>query len=100
MGTQYSQITIEERCEMACLRTAGHPIRQIAASLDRSPSTVSRELDRNGSRTRGYPPAYADLRDRVLSRLQQGRSPEQVAGRLALESGKKIISHETIYRFI
>ena len=100
MGTQYSQITIEERCEMACLRTAGHPIRQIAASLDRSPSTVSRELDRNGSRTRGYPPAYADLRDRVLSRLQQGRSPEQVAGRLALESGKNVISLETIYRFI
>ena len=85
---------------MACLRTAGHPIRQIAASLDRSPSTVSRELDRNASRTRGYSPAYADLRDRVLSRLQQGWSPEQVAGRLALESGKKVISHETIYRFI
>ena len=118
MGTQYSQITIEERCEMARLRTAGHSIRQVAASLDRSPSTVSRELKRNGSRTRGYLPAYADqqaharrwkgsrlerdavLRDRVLSRLQQGWSPEQVVGRLALESGKKVISHETIYRFI
>ena len=118
MGTQYSQITIEERCEMARLRAAGHSIRQVAASLDRSPSTVSRELKRNGSRTRGYLPAYADqqaharrwqgsrlerdavLRDRVLSRLQQGWSPEQVVGRLALESGKKVISHETIYRFI
>ena len=109
MGTQYSQITIEERCEMARLRTAGHSIRQVAASLDRSPSTVSRELKRNGSRTRGYLPAYADqqaharrwigsrlerdavLRDRVLSRLQQGWSPEQVVGRLALESGKKVL---------
>ena len=118
MGTQYSQVTIEERCEMARLRAAGHSIRQVAASLDRSPSTVSRELRRNGSRTRGYMPAYADqqaharrwrgsrldrdasLRDRVFSRLQHGWSPEQVAGRLALESGKKVISHETIYRFI
>ena len=43
---QYSQITIEERCEMARLRAAGHSIRQVAASLDRSPSTVSRELKR------------------------------------------------------
>ena len=118
MGTQYSQITIEERCEMARLRTAGHSIRQVAATLDRSPSTVSRELKRNGSRTRGYMPVYADqhaharrwrgsrlerdaaLRDRVLHRLQQGWSPEQVVGRLALESGRKVISHETIYRFI
>ena len=33
---------------------------QIAASLDRSPSTVARELKRNGSRTQGYQPRYAD----------------------------------------
>ena len=40
------------------------------------------------------------LRDRVLARLQQGWSPEQVAGRFALEEGRKVVSHETIYRFI
>ena len=103
---------------MARLRSSGQSIRKVAAILDRSPSTVSRELKRNGSRTRGYMPVYANqhaharrrrgsrlardavLRDRVLSRLQQGWSPEQVAGRLALESGSKVISHETIYRFI
>ena len=83
--------------------------------LDRSPSTVARELKRNGSRTRGYQPRYADqqaharrwsgsrlerdksLRERVLWRLKQGWSPEQVAGRLAMESGKRVISHESIY---
>ena len=103
---------------MARLHSAGHSVRQIAASLDRSPSTVARELKRNGSRTKGYEPVYADqqsrgrrwsgsrlernadLRNRVLSHLQQSWSPEQVAGRLALESGKHFISHETIYRFI
>ena len=118
MGIRYKHVTIEERCEMARLHSTGHSVRQIAASLDRSPSTVARELKRNGSRTKGYEPVYADqqsrarrwsgsrlernadLRDRVLSRLQQGWSPDQVAGRLALESGKKVISHETIYRFI
>jgi len=40
------------------------------------------------------------LREMVLSRLAQGWSPEQVAGRFAREAGVCVISHETIYRFI
>lgn len=118
MGIRYKQIAIEERCEMARLRAVGHSVRQIAASLDRAPSTVARELTRNGSRTGAYQPVYADqqtrarrwcgsrldrdsgLRDLVLSRLKQGWSPEQVAGRLAQEAGQHVISHETIYRFV
>ena len=118
MGNTYKHVTIEERCEIARLQTLGCSVRQIAASLDRSPSTVARELKRNGSRTQGYQPRYADqqaharrwrgsrlerdegLRDQVLSRLKQGWSPEQAAGRMAMESGKRVISHESIYRFI
>ena len=118
MGKSYGHVTIEERCEVARLQAAGYSVREIAANLDRSPSTVARELKRNGSRTRGYQPRYADqqaharrwngsrlerdrsLRERVLWRLKQGWSPEQVAGRLAMESGKRVISHESIYRFI
>ena len=116
MGKRYIHVTIEERCEMARLRAAGQSVRQIAAGLDRSPSTVARELKRNGSRTEGYQPVYANqasharrwrgskldrdsaLREQVIARLQQGWSPEQVSGRLALDSGKRVISHETIYR--
>ena len=60
MGTQYSQLTIEERCELARLHTAGHSYRQIAAALDRAPSTIMREVKRNGSRTQGYQAGYAD----------------------------------------
>jgi len=41
-----------------------------------------------------------DLRNRVGKRLAMGHSPEQIAGRLALEHGRVIISHESIYRFI
>ena len=118
MGTQYQQIDIEERCEISRLRAAGHSLRQIAASLDRAPSTISRELKRNGSQTQGYRPGYAHqqaqarrwrgsrlerdagLRAQVLGRLQAGWSPDQVAGRLALEAGRRVISHESIYRFI
>ena len=118
MGTRYSQISIEERCEISRLRASGVSVRQVAAVLDRAPSTVARELKRNGSRTSVYKPRYAEeqararrwcgsrlerddeLRERVLSRLKEGWSPEQVSGRLALETGRSVISHETIYRFI
>ena len=99
---------------MAGLRDQGLSKRQIAAKLDRSPSTISRELNRNSSRQDGYRPlrrrqafpALAgfdrdpDLRHTVYACLQGGWSPEQVAGRLALEAGRTIVSHETIYRFI
>ena len=118
MGQKYSQITIEERCEIARLRATGCSIRQIASALDRAPSTIAREMKRNRSHQGGYRPVYADqqgrarrwtgskldrnadLREAVLSRLAQGWSPEQVSGRLALEAGVCVISHETIYRFI
>jgi IS30 family transposase len=41
-----------------------------------------------------------DLRNSVGKSLAMGHSPEQIAGRLALEHGRVIISHESIYRFI
>ena len=118
MGRCYSQLTIEDRCEVARRHAAGASSRQIAAALDRAPSTIARELTRNASRTQGYQPRYADqqaharrwrgsrldrdptLRAQVLPRLQQGWSPEQVAGRLARDAGRPVISHESIYRFI
>jgi len=118
MGDRYRQLTLEERCTIARLREAGQSIHQIAAGLDRSPSTISRELKRNTGRKVGYRPGYAQeqawarrwsgsrlerderLRITVLDRLRAGWSPEQVAGRLALEAGHTVISHESIYRFI
>ena len=44
--------------------------------------------------------ATGKLRQRVLAGLKAGWSPEQVAGRLALEAGRRVISYESIYRFI
>ena len=118
MGKHYRHVTIEERCEIARLRSEGRSVRQIATGLDRSPSTVARELKRNMSQSRGYQPVYADqqararrwrgcrlerddaLRAKVLSGLKQGWSPDQVSGRLELEAGRTVISHESIYRFV
>ena len=118
MGHSYTHLTLEDRCQMAYLHTTGHSLRQIAATLDRAPSSIARELKRNGSTTQDYRPGYADqqararrwtgskldrdptLRAMVLTRLQHGWSPQQVAGRLAVEQHRPVISHETIYRFI
>jgi transposase, IS30 family len=118
MGRTYKQLSLEERCEIARLSANGSSIRQIAAALDRPPSTISRELKRNRGAKLGYKPSYAqqqmrarrwsggrltrehDLRRAVMERLSRGWSPEQVAGRLAREHGRKVISYETIYRFI
>jgi IS30 family transposase len=118
MGRRYAQLSLEERCTIARLQGEGRSVRQIAAAVDRPPSTVSRELKRNRSRDAPYKPAYAEqqararrwtgarleresaLRAAVLERLAAGWSPEQIAGRLAREAGRKVISHESIYRFI
>jgi IS30 family transposase len=113
MGTKFKQFGLEERCELARRREAGESLRQIAAALDCSPSSVSRELKRNTSRQKGYQPVYAQeqagarrwqgsrlLRDEglqaeVLDCLRQGFSPEQASARLDHR-----ISYESIYRFI
>jgi transposase, IS30 family len=118
MGKHYDQLSLAERCSIAQLCKAGQSIRQIAATLDRSPSTISRELKRNRGTQVGYRPDYAwlqararrwtgsrlerdaELRGLVLGQLQRGWSPEQVAGRLRQQNAATTVSHESIYRFI
>ena len=118
MGRVYEQLSLEDRCEIARRREAASSIRQIAAAVGRSPSTVARELRRNGGQAKSYKPGLAeelagarrwrgsrlerneDLQKAVLDRLALGWSPEQTCGRLAREAGAKILSYESIYRFI
>jgi len=118
MAQHYTHLVLEDRCSIARLHEGGQSVRQIAAALDRSPSTISRELMRNHGTTVGYQPSYAQeqaaarrwtgsrlerdtaLRTIVLGCLQRGWSPEQVAGWLRTTKAATTISHETIYRFI
>lgn len=118
MGQQYEQLSLKERCKISGLSQAGKTIRQIAAAMDRAPSTIARELKRNSGTQVGYQPAYAeqqaksrhwrgsrllrepDLQRAVLTGLRQGWSPAQVAGRLKKENRRTVISYESIYRFI
>jgi len=117
MGQCFDQFGLEARCEIAKRREAGQSLRQIAAALDCSPSSVSRELRRNQA-IRHYKPGFADeqararrwtgsrlLRDaklqaKVLRLLRRGLSPEQVAAELRRKAGRTVISHESIYRFV
>ncbi|WXC84518.1 IS30 family transposase [Bradyrhizobium septentrionale] len=106
------------------LHAGGKSRNDIASALDRATSTISRELKRNSRPTKvwrgGYEPVRAQqlaerrrrqdgrfklarqpaLRDCVGKSLAMGHSPEQIAGRLAREHGRVMISHESIYRFI
>jgi IS30 family transposase len=98
----------------------GLTIRRIAARLNRAPSTISREIARNGGRSK-YRAAGADdrawanakrpktelltlrpaLRTIVAAKLRDDWSPEQIAGWLAGKyprAPSMRISHETIYR--
>ena len=118
MGHKYEHLSLEDRLAIARLRADGCSVRQIATALDRSPSSISRELRRNSGSHVGYKPSYAQeqtrarrwagsrlerdgaLRGAVLERLARGWSPEQIAGRLAREAGHRVISYESIYRFI
>lgn len=118
MGTKYDQLSLEERCEVARLRGEGRSLRQIAAALDRSASSISRELKRNRGAQIGYQPVHAQertkarrwkgskldrdagLRQEVLAGLRKGWSPEQVCAFLERRHGKRLIGPETIYRFV
>lgn len=113
-------LTLAEREEISRAVVAGHSIRSVAARLGRAPSTISREVRRNGGR-QGYRANQADqlawerarrpkacklVRNRTLaqvvaSKLRLEWSPEQIAGWLkhvyAVNKDYQV-SHETIYR--
>jgi transposase, IS30 family len=122
--TTYGQLGLTERIEIYRLHADGKSMRFIARALERSASTISRELTRNSKVSKkwsgGYDPQRAqelmlrrhargrahklelhpDLRKKVFDRLAQGWSPEQIAGRLAKGPVAGRISYESIYRYI
>ena len=111
----YHHLTIEERESLLIYRAQGESLRAIAASLNRSASTLSRELRRNEGE---YRPSkaqalYQKRRKASVRRYKlddqhlRGQvqffmsylywSPEQIENRLRLE-GKSTVSFSTIYK--
>ena len=111
---RYTHLTQDERYQIHALQKAGHIQSQIASVLERSKSSICRELKRNCSQ-RGYRAAHAQQ----LSRLRIGDrnnaprvsketwafadmklalqwSPEQISGYLKANHMPSV-SHESIY---
>jgi IS30 family transposase len=113
-------LTVVEREHVSRGLAAGNSVRSLARTLHRAPSTVSREVIRNGGRA-VYRAAAAErgawqraerpklcrmacnerLRAVVEEKLESDWSPQQIAAWLRLTYRNKPamhISHETIYR--
>lgn len=113
-------LTLSEREEISRGIASQESMRSIATRLGRAPSTISREIGRNGGDHK-YRAARADkgawdracrpksckladspwLRHAIEVKLRVNWSPEQIAGwlkRTHPEDESKQVSHETIYR--
>src|SRR6187397_244176 len=113
-------LNLAEREEISRGLAVSASMRQIAISIGRAPSTVSREIARNGGRNK-YRAYEADsqawdqakrpkqcrlgmnhnLQNVVAAKLSLDWSPEQIAGWLKLgfpDDKSMCVSHETIYR--
>lgn len=118
----YRHLTSEERFAIEHFLQQGMSFRKMAVCLGRSHTTISREVQRNASRS-GYNHQTAQRRSNnrrtvprhyrcqnrpllveyVGSRLRSDWAPEQIAGRIRLDYPTDLqmrISAETIYRWI
>lgn len=118
---KYHQLTEVERYTLSALRRQGFSLSEVARMMERSPSTISREIKRNSChQTNGaYRPSKAQERTngrRSRSRrgshygemefakvqallIKEQWSPEQIAEVLR-RCGECSMSYQTIYRFI
>jgi transposase, IS30 family len=120
---RYQQLSYEDRQSIAIGLEQGLSIRAIARILNRAPSSVSREIARNGGghgyacsfaqqrcrrrRIHGRPPPKllvgSPLFEQVRQWLHQRWSPQQIAGHLAKlhpDHAHLRASHESIYNVI
>lgn len=120
MGTQYTQLTLEERERMYGMREQGMSLREIGKRLGRSHTSLSRELKRNAKYGREYIPCKAQIQAEkrgvkqrrkaplknttiivyVREKLRLRWSPEQIAGRLPIDHPGESIDDDTIYEYI
>lgn len=121
MSENYSRLSMAEREEISLQLAMGESYRAIARQLGRSPSTISREFSRNGSKT-GYRAVTAQkkaenrcyrkpqklvtqprLGQYIVNGLKKQWSPQQISARLKEhypDDETMRISAETIYTYL
>lgn len=111
------RMTLEERVAIGLGLADGKSARQIALSLGRSPSSVTREINRGSFPDGSYDARWAHqrrsrpkpgkltthvaLRQKVVELLNKRYSPQQISVRLGHDYGddrQMRVSHETIYQ--
>jgi IS30 family transposase len=124
MGAVYSQLSITERRKIERWRHAKVPVDEMARVLGRCRSTIFRELKRNHFSDESMPKCdgyygaaaqlmtadrrardrklikYPELCKRVIERIKDGWTPEQIGNRMIQERAKLRVCQETIYRYI
>jgi IS30 family transposase len=119
MVRSFRQLSYEERVLTGSLHKAGSSVRSIAALLGRSPNTISRELREKKVKGRyvvkkaqhkTYVRRYlsksdcmkvalnSELSQFVKKRLEEGWSPERIAGYLKLQG--RVVSTKAIYKYV
>lgn len=115
----HNKITADERDKIAVWLAEKMTLREIGRRLGRSVSSISDEVKRNskdGLYTAISAQYLSDTRasygrsqnsrkaswvyTHVENRLREGWTPEQIAGRLKRDYRRKVVCHETIYRYI
>jgi transposase, IS30 family len=116
---KYTRLSSLEREKIFTLLSAGKLLKEIGALLDRSGSTITRELQRfkekalyqpdlaqaKAFKSAGYRRNIGKFRHSARQvvidyGLREGYSPEQIAGRLKLEHSPHYLCAEAIYRWI
>lgn len=122
MTKHYQQLNRKEREQIFKWKQRGKTNIDIANLLGRNKSTIGRELKRNyyytlnqylpdtaqrkankrkvNGRKQNYLEKDLVLKNYALSRLTNGWSPEQIVGRLKIDTTNQYYNHESIYQYI
>ncbi len=121
MEKRYKHLSRDERVAIGIMLKDGKNLSEIARALSRNKGTISREVKRNGSpKHNHYMMPWVHIKSErrswrshirpllkneqtvlyVRSKLKEGWSPEQISGRIGMDSPGLSISHEAIYQYI
>lgn len=109
-------LNTEERFKIYEMHKIGYGSRKIGSELSRGKSTINYELKRmlkyrpdlaeidskkkRLSKKRKKLDQDTELRDKIISDLKVGKSPDSISGRMKYEGVKQRVSTETIYQYI